>query len=104
MRLDHLKVESCHPIKESLISSKPRAMIGLMVQGLFDGRGCFCHTRFLSERLCLLGWFGHSQRPLLMKNSERVPSDSRDYTANLTDCHQQWQGLKPARNLPIRLG
>ena len=28
----------------------------------------------------------------------------RKYTANSTDCQQQWQVLTPARNPPIRLG
>ena len=68
MSLDDSVVEGCDTIKEGLIGSKPRTVFGLVVQDLLDGRGCFCHTRSPSERLCIPGWFGHSQHPLLMKN------------------------------------
>src|SRR5229473_3768850 len=68
MCLDDLKIEGSHLIEEHLIGSKPRSVCVLVVQDLLDGRGCFCHTRSPSERLCIPGWFGHSQHPLLMKN------------------------------------
>src|SRR6266699_6119410 len=49
MSLDHLKIESCNPIEEGLVGSKPRSMLRLVVQNLSDGRGCFgCHGCFLS--------------------------------------------------------
>ena len=59
MNLDDSEVEGCDPIKEGLIGSKPRAVSGLVVQDLLDGRGCFCHTRSPSERLGIPGWFEH---------------------------------------------
>jgi len=49
MCLNYPKVESCNSIEKGLVGSKPRAMFGLMVQNLLDGRGCFgCHVCFLS--------------------------------------------------------
>ncbi len=44
MRLDDLEIEGGHSIKEGLIGSKPRAVFGLIVQDLSDGRSCFCHA------------------------------------------------------------
>ena len=51
MSLDHLEVEGGHVIKEHLIGSKPRGMIGLVVYDLLDRGGGFCHAKFLISRL-----------------------------------------------------
>src|SRR5438128_1949013 len=51
--LDDLKVEGSDLIEESLIGSKPRSMIGLVVQDLLDGGGCFSHPSLLLPSLFL---------------------------------------------------
>ena len=61
--LNDLKIEGSNLIEESLIGSKPRSVIALVVQDLLDGRGCFCHVRSPSERRAIPGSCAHSQHP-----------------------------------------
>src|SRR3989442_14757804 len=51
--LDHLKVEGSNLIEEGGIGSKPRSMIGLVVQDLLDRGGGFGHCSLFLPSLLL---------------------------------------------------